>query len=295
MKDMHVVAGISKQSLWKHQKQLERKALTSAAMVAVMNKIRRNHSRMGCRSMFYAAREPLLVGRDLFEKIGFANGFKLRIKRNKAKTTWSQRVEVFPNLIEGRNVTRINQVWQSDIFYLKVENEHYYGVTIVDVYSRKLLALHLSKSLEAKENVKALKKAFKARKGHGLRRCILHSDRGSQYISQAHKDLLKSKNMRMSMCKMPQENAYVERIQGTIRHQYLCGFNLTKANLAGIVRRIISRYNDEKPHIGLKMKTPSAFEAYVEKLPKAKRPNQVIYKGYSELSTNKALLTKRKR
>lgn len=295
MKEMHHLVGVSKQNLWKHQKRNEQKALLSSSMISIMTNIRKRHKRMGCRSMYYAAKEVLPVGRDVFEQIGFANGFKLKVKRNKVKTTWGQRVEVHPNLIEGLIVTGINQVWQSDIFYQKVENEDYYGVTIEDVYSRKLLALHMSKSLGAIENVKALKKAFKAREGQGLGNCILHSDRGSQYISHAHKNLLLSKKMRMSMCKMPQENAYVERIQGTIKNQYLSEFELTKANLSRMVKKVIKCYNDEKPHRGLQMRTPTEFEAQVKKLPKRQRPIEEIYNGFSELSTKRELLTKRKR
>ncbi|MEO5905805.1 MAG: IS3 family transposase [Saprospiraceae bacterium] len=295
MKDLCSLVGISKQNLWKHQKRIEYMAQTSTRMISIMTKIRNRHKRMGCRSMYYAAKELLPVGRDTFVQIGYANGFKLRPKRNKVKTTWGQRVEVHPNRIEGITLTGINQVWQSDIFYQKIGNDDYYGVTIEDVYSRKLLALHMSKSLGAAENVKALKKAFIAREGQSLVKCVLHSDRGSQYISNAHKDLLKSKGMEMSMCKMPQENAYVERIQGTIKNQYMGEYKLTHANLPKIAQKIIRLYNEEKPHSSLKMKTPSAFEISVEKLPKSQRPKEVIYNGFSELSTKKKLLTKRKK
>ena len=51
------------------------------------------------------------------------------------KTTWSQLVEVYPNRIEGEVLDNINQVWQSDIFYLGIEQQHFYGVTIEDVLS----------------------------------------------------------------------------------------------------------------------------------------------------------------
>jgi putative transposase len=295
MKDLYSLGGISKQGLWKHQRRIEDQGKITARMVLLITAIRKRHKRMGCRSMYYAIKEALPVGRDIFEEIGFGNGFKLRTKRNKAKTTWSQRVEVYPNLIEGLTVTGINQVWQTDIFYQTVENEAYYGVTIEDVYSRKLLALHMSKSLGAHENVKALKKAIKARAGQMIGGCILHSDRGSQYISQVHKELLKSKGMKPSMCKMPQENAYVERIQGTIKNQYLSEFELTKANLGRIVLNVVKWYNEEKPHGNLEMRTPTAFENYVETLPKNKRPKEVIFNGYSKLSTKQELLTKRKK
>jgi len=295
MKDLCKLVGISKQSLWKHQRRLECNANISSRMVSRMTEIRKRHKRMGCRSMYHAIQDDLPVGRDAFEEIGFVNGFKLKTKRSKVKTTWSQRVEVFPNLIEGLTVTGINQVWQSDIFYQTVENVAYYGVTIEDVYSRKLLALHMSQSLGAAENIKALKKAFKARSGHDLEGCILHSDRGSQYISEVHKELLKSKGMKPSMCKMPQENAYVERIQGTIKNQYLSEFVLTKANIRATALKVIKLYNDEKPHRNLVMRTPTAFENYVENLPTNQRPKEVIFNGYSDLSTNQSVINKKKK
>lgn len=295
MKDLYDLVGITKQGLWKHQRRLEERSNISAGMISKMEDIRKRHKRMGCRSMYSAIKDELPVGRDAFEEIGFANGFKLKTKRSKVKTTWSQRVEVFPNLIEGLTVTRVNQVWQSDIFYQKVGGEDYYGVTIEDVYSRKLLALHMSQSLGAQENVKALKKAIKARAGHKIEGCILHSDRGSQYISEVHKELLRSKGMKPSMCKMPQENAYVERIQGTIKNQYFDEFELTKANIAAMALQVIKSYNDEKPHRSLKMKTPTGFEQYVELLAIKDRPKELIFNGYSDLSTKQEFLTKRKK
>ncbi len=159
-------------------------------MVDIMEDIRHRHKRMGCRRMYYAAQGILPVGRDLFEKIGFANGFKLRRKPNTIKTTWGQRVEVHPNLIEGKILTDINQVWQSDIFYIKIEEKDYYGVSIEDIYSRKMLSMHISKSLQAEQVENALKKAIKTRKKMDLTGCIFHSDRGSQYISTRVKKTL---------------------------------------------------------------------------------------------------------
>jgi len=120
MKEFYSIANISKQALWKHDRRQETVATITGQLVDIMEDIRQRHKRMGCRRMYYAAQGSLPVGRDLFEKIGFANGFKLRRKPNTIKTTWGQRVEVHPNLIEGKILTDINQVWQSDIFYIKI-------------------------------------------------------------------------------------------------------------------------------------------------------------------------------
>lgn len=172
MNQLYSVAGISKQGLWKHQRLQAHRNTIAEQCVAIMDKTRIDHKQMGSRAMFFAAEQPPPVGRDIFEAIGLSNGFRVKRKKNKLKTTWGQRVTIYPNLVEGLVLTGINQVWQSDIFYQIQKGKVYYGVTITDIYSRELLALHLSKSLKAKENIQALKKALHARKGYNLKGCI---------------------------------------------------------------------------------------------------------------------------
>jgi len=295
MKDLLNMAGLTKQALWKAQKREVGKAIIVDQTLRIIRNIRQRHKRMGCRSIYAASQMKPPVGRDNFIAIGMAHGFRLKRRRNKVKTTWSQRVEIFPNQIEGRILNGINQVWQSDIFYYEEQGVDYYGVTIVDVYSRRLLALHLSKSLRAAENVKALRKALRCRSKYNLVGCIFHSDRGSQYISEPHKTLLDQYGMKKSMCLLPQENAYAERIHDTIKNYYMCDEQLSGQDLSKIANRIMRKYNYEKPHSELCMRTPVAFENYVEKMIPRRRPKTVIFKWNHELSTKNRLLTKRKK
>jgi putative transposase len=295
MKELYQVAGISKQGLWKHQRLQAYRNTVAEQCVSIMNKTRVNHKRMGSRAMFYAAGERPPVGRDIFEEIGLSNGFRVKRKKNKLKTTWGQRVTVYPNLVEGRVLTGINQVWQSDIFYQIQNGKVYYGVTITDIYSRELLALQLSSSLKAKENIKALRKALLVRRGYNLKGCIFHSDRGSQYISDVQTKIVLDNKMKLSMCKMPQQNAYVERIQGTIKNQYLCDMELKGISLNRIAQKVTYLYNHERPHQSLNMMTPEAYKKHVDNLPKRARPKMVIFKWNHDLSTKSDLLTKRKK
>jgi putative transposase len=295
MKDLYSVAGVSKQALWKYKVRQEHNRQVVRQMVKVMDKIRKRHKRMGSRNMYYAYTEPLPVGRDIFEQIGLSNGFRVKRKRNVHKTTRSQLIEVYPNLIEGLTLNGINQVWQSDMFYQKIEGQDYYGVTIMDVYSRKLLALLMSKSLSALALEKAMKKALKTRAGQDLSGCIFHSDRGGQYISDIQKKLISSYNMKISMCILPQENAYVERIQGTLKEDYLEAMDLREDNLAYMVKKITYLYNHEKPHRELQMRTPDAFEQYVLKLPENLRPELTIYQWDHEILTKSQVANKKKK
>lgn len=295
MKDLFGLAGITKQALWKHQRRRESKRELIDHTLRLIRIVRKRHKRMGCRSIYRATKEKPLVGRDRFVEIGLSHGFRLKRSRNKRKTTWSQQIEVFPNLAEGMQLNGINQLWQSDIFYHEEQGKTYYGVTIIDVYSRRLIALHLSQSLRADENLKALRKAIRTRSGQNLVGCVFHSDRGAQYISSKHKALLSHFGMRKSMGLLPQENAYVEKVQDTIKNSYLCDEIFKGQDLDKIAYRVLKKYNQEKPHTSLGMKTPVEFEKYVENLTKKQRTKELIYKWDHALSTKSELLTKRKK
>jgi len=84
--------------------------------------------------------------------------------------------------------------------------------------------------------------------------------------------------MQPSMCKVPQENAYAERVQDTIKNYYLIDIPLEGKNLRKISNHILKLYNEERPHKKLHKMTPIGFENSVEKLPIQERPKEVIYK-----------------
>lgn len=285
MKDLYSIAAVSKQALWKHNVRASYKSQVSAQAVDIMTGIRKRHKRMSCRKMYYATTQPLSIGRDIFEQIGFKNGFKIKRNRSAVKTTWGQRVEVYPNLIAGLVLNNINQVWQSDIFYIAASGKHNYGFTIIDVYSRKLLAVHIAKQMTAKELLKAVKKALANRQGTCLEGCIIHSDRGSQYISNEYKQIIKENKMQLSMCKMPQENAYVERVQGTIKNDYMYEEQLTQQNIQRIAGRTMRYYNDERPHDELHNTTPAKFENIINNTVQNTHPKMQLHKGFQRLST----------
>ena len=279
MKDLHSVAGISKQSMYKYRKHKELSAKQEALVCQAMENMRKGHKKMSSRKV-YKKQKALLdikIGRDKFEQIAFSNGYRVKQKRNVMKTTWGQRVEVYPDLITGIEINDINQVFQSDIFYLNVEGEHYYGITIEDIYSRRLLALHISQSMKAEEIVKAVKKVYKIRLKESLKSCIFHSDTGSQYISNIVKELLTELGMKRSMCDIAQKNAYVERIQGILKHEYFFENKLTKNNIIRVSNKIMKLYNEERPHISLGYRTPVEFEEYIKKLNKEERPVLKVY------------------
>lgn len=278
--EIYTIANVSKQSMYKYRQRLNFMEAQESTVIEAMNKVRRNHKKMSSRKVYSMERQnsDLRIGRDRFEKMAFKNGFQVRQKRSYHKTTWGQKIEVYPDLVSGLEINNMNQVYQSDIFYLDVDSTPYYGITIMDIYSKFLLSLHLSRSLRAIENVNAMKDVLKIKSEGELAGCIFHSDRGSQYISTAQKKLLTQTNMKISMCKMPQQNAYVERIQGTLKYEYFFETLLTEKNITRAANKIKYLYNNERPHLNLDYKTPLQYEQWIKKLTDRERPIQKIFK-----------------
>ena len=95
----------------------------------------------------------------------------------------------FDNLIEGLILTGVNQVWQSDITYIRIGEKFNYLVFIVDVFSRRILGYQASNHLLAIANTQALQQAIKLRGNQNLTNLIHHSDRGCQYSSKQYLNL----------------------------------------------------------------------------------------------------------
>lgn len=295
MTDIYAIMNISRQGVSKKKKHQVSRSIDEEVLVKKMLKVREKHPVMGPRKMYSILEDESPVGRDKFIRIAINNGLRRRIRRNRFKTTFGQSKKVHPNLINGITINGINQVWQSDIFYYKQDGHDYFGVCIQDVYSRKLLALHMSKSLKAEENLVALRHAIASRKGMNLKGCIFHSDRGSQYISDAHENMIQEAKMKPSMCKIPQQNAYVERLNGIVKNEYLYPSQSQKRSVKEKARQIMRLYNSERPHQSLGMLTPTAFEQHLKKLGDNQGPEMLIYQWETSLSTEYQVVNKEKR
>lgn len=242
--------------------------------------IRIDHPEMGCRKMALILKQPGW-GRDKTEVLLLAASFRVIYPPNYIKTTHSVRIHQFSNLIEGLVIRRINKVVQTDITYLWAKDRFYYLVFIIDVYSRFITGYHASCSLEAEANMKALIMMIKHRGKENVKGLIHHSDKGSQYNCMKYLSTLKEHGIKVSMCNEAWENAYTERINRTIKDEYLRHRNINSLRtLRKEMDRAIKLYNEDRPHWSLwKQMSPSKFEEYVNKLSKAKRPKMVIYKN----------------
>jgi transposase InsO family protein len=165
-------------------------------------------------------------------------------------------------------------LWQSDITYVAVGSQFYYVVFIIDVYSKKIVGHQLSRTMHATANIKALTMALK-RYGSAM---IHHSDRGAQYGCKQYLSLLKAKQMKISMGLKAQDNAYAERINRTIKDEYLQHWNAqTYDQLKLHLDKAVHHYNNIRPHDHLKKLTPKAFEEKWHRDPNFKKPRIRIF------------------
>lgn len=270
------------QMLQRHKNNFER----SQQFIEKAEVIREDHPEMGCRKMALTLKEPGW-GRDKTENLLMGAGFRIVYPLNYTKTTHSVRVHRFGNLIEGIVIKDINKVVQTDITYLWVKGRFYYLVFIIDVYSRLITGYHVSCSLEADANKKALQMTIRLRGKENIKGLIHHSDKGSQYNCKEYLDILKEHGIKISMCNQAWENAYTERINRTIKNEYLRHRNIDCLHgLKKEMNRAIKLYNTKRPHWSLPQQMPPAtFEDYVNNLPARKRPEVLIYKPIEALST----------
>ena len=259
-------------------RQMERE-LYYGELIDQSRAIRRRHPRMGAK-IIYRLLEPQHIGRERFEQLLMQHGFRVRRVKNYLKTTDSNGWKHYKNLVAGTTLTDINQVWTSDITYLiSQDGTVYYVITIMDLYSRRIIGYAASQNLKAEQtSMKALRMALGCRGIEQFERLIHHSDRGSQYRYHSFIELLGKHHIALSMCDQVYDNAHQERLNGTIKNQYLLFLNTSSLkHLQASLKRAVTYYNEEKPHSALNYLTPVAYEQHLEQLPLHKHTLMNIY------------------
>jgi len=239
--------------------------------------IREDHPGCGVEKM-YRSLQPKHMGRDKFCEIFMDLGYRVRTIKNYRRTTIPTHLN-YPNLIEGMEVTRPHQVLQSDITYFYLNEKHYYIVFIIDVYSREVIGYNASYHMRHQSNMIALKMALKQIRPEDRSNMIHHSDRGSQYGSKAYVKMLKDSEIEISMGVKAQDNAYAERINGTIKNEYLKHWHIKDyKDLKAKVKKAVNHYNNVRKHSSLfNGVSPKEFKKIILDLNTQERPTVIIY------------------
>lgn len=276
MNVLYALSGISRQGHWEAVKREQEELVKEPLYLGFIEDIRDIHPGMGLRKM-YDQFCPEGIGRDAFIALGLREGYRLRAIESPHRTTQSVKSARYSNLLEGKKFTNVNQLWVSDLFYFPLQGRHYYVVLIMDVYSRRIIGYAASDNMRAENNIAALNMALTLRGikkyGHNL---IHHSDRGSQYISNDYTNLLSDFEINISMCQDVLENAHCERVNGTIKNEYLGRWPIHSfQELKIYLERAVNSYNN-RLHNSLKF-TPIEFETYVKELSEDQRPPLEIF------------------
>jgi transposase InsO family protein len=200
------------------------------------------------------------VGRDTLFNILRKHNMLITRKKPSHRTTNSfHRFYKYKNIIKDVTVNRSNQVWVSDITYIRTVKGFCYLALITDMYSRKIIGYDLSDSLELSGCVRALKKAvYQAKNTHNL---IHHSDRGIQYCSNVYTKILKRNNINISMTEENHcyENAIAERVNGILKDEFYLDQTFDSIQHAKrATKNAIHLYNQIRLHVSLDYKTPNS-------------------------------------
>jgi len=208
-------------------------------------------------------REGWLVNHKKILRLMRGSDLLCQVKRKWVKTTDSNhRLPVFPNLITGMVISRLNQVWVADITYIRILTGFVYLAVILDAFSRRALGYAISTRIDTALTLKALHMAIANRHpGAGV---IHHSDQGVQYASHEYVDELKDHGFEISMSRKgnPYDNAVMESFFKTLKYEevYLCEYK-TLADVENRLPYFIEQvYNQKRLHSALGYRPPNEFE-----------------------------------
>lgn len=276
MNELYRFLGLSKQAVHRYRKRQEKFDLELAELVPLVDLIRREHPGCGVEKM-YCSLQPKLMGRDKFIEIFMSLGYGLKRVKNYCRTTYPSHIN-YPNLIAGMIINRPYQVIQSDITYFDLKGKFYYIIFIIDVYTREILSHKASSHMRAEANIIALEQAIKKMEiSHES--LIHHSDRGSQYGCTEYREILIKKGIKISMGLIAQDNAFAERINGTIKNEYLKRWLIKdEEDLKIKTKKAVEHYNKSRKHRAFKNKySPLEFKKTLLNLKTQKRPMVIIY------------------
>lgn len=194
------------------------------------------------------------------------NSLLCDIKKLFSTTDSDHSFQKYSNILKKNlRIVRPDQVWASDITYIRLPTEFVYLAVIIDVFTRKIIGYCLSRNIDKELAITALKMAIETRKiGNACQTLIHHSDQGVQYCSHDYTNLLKIHNIRISMSNpgCPWQNGFVESFFKTLKTNevYLSDYQNIWDAKQNLFKFINQTYNQERLHSALGYVPPQEFE-----------------------------------
>lgn len=246
-----------------------RKEIDEELIVELVKAERRIQPRLGGRkTLSLIAREleeaGVEVGRDRFFEVMRGHDLLVERKRGRTPKTTNSRhaLPVYGNLIKDREASHPNEIWVSDVTYIRTLEGYLYAALMTDGYSRKIVGSYMGESLDTETCMKALEEGLS-----GLlegEHPIHHSDRGSSYCNHRYVAKLVESGCEVSMTEVNHcaENALAERVNGILKQEYGMGETFkTKRQARRAFRQAVDLYNRRRPHTSLGLRIPAEVHA----------------------------------
>lgn len=214
------------------------------------------------------------MGRDALFNLLRSHGMLIKkTKRYHVTTDSNHGFYKSPNMIKDLEITHSEQVFVSDITYIRTDAGHAYLALVTDAYSKKLMGWALDDNMKASLVVKALKMATKSLKFKS-KQIIHHSDRGVQYCCPEFTEYATNHGYKLSTTQQydPYENAVAERINATLKYEFGLKRTIKSVRIAQMMMREAAHiYNTRRLHWSLDLETPERIhEQY----------NSIKYRSY---------------
>ena len=258
----------SRDSYYKRSSRKKQESSSNEVVLRLVKEIRKDEPRTGTRKLHHRILPKLKsldisVGRDKLFEILRENSMLVRRKCSYSKTTYSNHgYAVAPNRLKKLVITSAEEVFVSDITYIRVRGGFAYLFLVTDAYSRKIVGYHLSKDLSHYSAILALRMALES--VVDSRGIVHHSDRGSQYCCHDFLQFLGEHAMVPSMTDENHcyQNAIAERVNGILKDEFDMDAIFESFSAAELsLERAVTVYNNKRTHWSLQLRTPSSVHS----------------------------------